>query len=169
LNLIELLKLIYSKKEEIKGEKLRDFISNIKFVLETNEILKEDNINKFGNELNKIFFEDDNPNKYLNIENEDFLTSDENIEEKSKELFKEEEKVLNKYINNEKNNEEKPKEKLIDGEKDISEHLIIENEDNLIFGKNIEDQSKEKFLEELEKISSSSLQSSNSYSKSSQN
>ena len=169
LSLFDLFKLIYSKKEEIKEEKLRIFIYNIKFVLETNEILKEDNINKFGNELNKIFFEDDDTNKYLNLENEDILTSDENIEEKSKEEFINEEKVLIKHINSEKNKEEKQKEKPIDGEKDISEHLNIEKEDNLIFDKNIEDKSKEKFLEELEKMSSSSLQSFCTYSKSSQN
>ena len=123
MNLINLFKLIYSKKEEIKEEKLRNFICNIKFVLKTNEILKEDNTNISGKELNKIFFEDDDLNKYLNKENENILTSDENIEVKLKEKLIDEEKALNKHINSEKNKEKKSK-KIIDGEKDISEHLL---------------------------------------------
>jgi len=169
LNLIGIFKLIYSKKEEIKEEKLRNFICNIKFVFETNEILKEDNINKFENELNKIFFEENDLNKYLNLENDNILTSDEKIEERQKLKFIDEEKILNKHLNNEENIKEKPKEKLIDGDKDISEYLNIENESNIIFEQNIEDHSKEKFYEDLEKISCSSSKSFSSYSKNSQN
>ena len=169
LNLIGIFKLIYSKKEEIKEEKLRNFICNIKFVFETNEILKEDNINKFENELNKIFFEENDLNKYLNLESDNILTSDEKIEERQKLKFIDEEKILNKHLNNEENIKEKPKEKLIVGDKDISEYLNIENESNIIFEQNIEDHSKEKFYEDLEKISCSSSKSFSSYSKNSQN
>ena len=132
LNLFKLFKLIYSKKEEIKEEKLRNFFGNIKFVLETNEILQENNINKFENGINKIFFEENNPNKYLNIENEDILTTDEKIEEKLKEDSTNEQKVINYHRKKEENIEENPT---------------------------------EKFCEELEKISSSSLKSFSFYSK----
>jgi len=194
LKLIELLKLIYSKKKELK-EKLRDFISNIKYVLEKAKILGEDDINLFGNYLNKIFIQDyelekdiiinekkqpienqkkkniDDINEQLKKVNKDNLIFDQNLKEKSEEKFIEEEKDLNNNLNNEKEGNIFFKENFEEKQENkvSKENFNIKKGDNLIIEEIHEEKEKEIFAEELEKKSLTSFKSFSNYSKNSQN
>ena len=77
-DLISLLELIYSKKREIKNRELMNFIERIKYILERYELLEEDEIVFFVDQLKEIFIDKNDIEKILINNYENFSQRDTN-------------------------------------------------------------------------------------------
>ena len=77
-DLISLLELIYSKKREIKNRELMNFIERIKYILERYELLEEDEIAFFVDQLKEIFIDKNDIEKILINNYENFSQRDTN-------------------------------------------------------------------------------------------
>ena len=77
-DLISLLELIYSKKREIKNRELMNFIERIKYILERYELLEEDEIVFFVDQLKEIFIDKNDIEKILMNNYENFSQRDTN-------------------------------------------------------------------------------------------
>ena len=75
---ISLLELIYSKKREIKNRELMNFIERIKYILERYELLEEDEIVFFVDQLKEIFIDKNDIEKILINNYENFSQRDTN-------------------------------------------------------------------------------------------